>query len=294
MAFLASGSISNAGSVTVLGKRFRGGARENTASPTGCTALDGIPTANGGAHKGEGAVLGVYSTATGATLTNGYGNRGTGGGGGNLGPGGKGGNTFGTNQPYGGNGGAAQLFSLSDHLSFGEGGGAGDENNNVGTAGGAGGGVIFVGAASASGGSYNADGVGQPGSGQNDGQGGGGAGGSVLLALTGALNCSGVSAAGGVGGNVAASHGAGGGGYTHQLILRHVRGEFGQWCGRHRRQRRHWRHHRDHGTGATDCRRALRFCNRNMRRLHGSRRLCNAHGRSLLPSCRRQMRQLHR
>lgn len=223
VAFLATGAVTNDGVVSVAGKGFRGGVVLSNSGHSGCTALDGLSSAGGGARKGEGGVTGVSTAGAASALNSGRGNRGPGGGGGNchnaggggggnFGPGGAGGNSYDGNRAVGGSGGAALVFSTSDHLMLGGGGGAGDDNNARGSSGGAGGGVLFLRAASASGGQYLADGLFVGGTGAGDGQGGGGAGGTLAVAVTGALDCATMSANGGKGGNVGSGHGGGGGG----------------------------------------------------------------------------------
>ena len=233
VAFLASGTLANNGLVTASGRGFRGGTLQDiSAYNPGLTGLDGDTNNGGGAHKGEGHVLGVYSAVGGTAVAYGRGNRGVaagggnshnagGGGGGHVGRGGDGGGGYPNNTPNGGLGGVPLTYSLSSHLSFGGGGGAGEANNNVGTGGGAGGGVVFVRALSGSGstGRYTADGVVVAGTGGNDGQGGGGAGGVVSLAFGSTVDCAGVSANGGNGGNVTNAHGGGGGGAGGRVLL---------------------------------------------------------------------------
>ena len=124
-----------------------------------------------------------------------------GGGGGNGGTGGTGGNTWSSNLPRGGYGGAAFPVATT-RLAMGGGGGAGARNNSSGvlSSGGAGGGIVMIRAGATSGtATITTDGVTglTP---ANDGGGGGGAGGSVLV----------YSASGGLAGLTVNARGAGG------------------------------------------------------------------------------------
>jgi LPXTG-site transpeptidase (sortase) family protein len=105
-----------------------------------------------------------------------------GGGGANGGQGGLGGNSWNTNQPVGGRGGAA-FPATAARVVLGGGGGAGTRNNSAAFAssGGTGGGIVMIRAGSLSGtGTISANGgVGVTPA--NDGGGGGGAGGSVVV-----------------------------------------------------------------------------------------------------------------
>lgn len=105
-----------------------------------------------------------------------------GGGGGNGGIGGQGGNTWQSNLPRGGFGGAA-FATTFDRVVMGGGGGAGTRNNSAGvtSSGGAGGGIVIIRAGYFQGpGSILANGATGPAP-DNDGGGGGGAGGSIVL-----------------------------------------------------------------------------------------------------------------
>lgn len=152
-----------------------------------------------------------------------------GGGGGNGGAGGIGGNSWSTNLPTGGRGGAAFPSSVS-RLVMGGGGGAGTMNNNTagtfgGPHGGRGGGMILIRAGSISGtGSITANG-GLGITPLNDGAGGGGAGGSVLVIANSHSGSLSISVRGGNGGDSdhGDSHGPGGGGgggvaYTNSVV----------------------------------------------------------------------------
>jgi LPXTG-site transpeptidase (sortase) family protein len=144
-----------------------------------------------------------------------------GGGGANGGQGGMGGNSWNTNQPVGGLGGAA-FTPAAARVVLGGGGGAGSRNNSTAFAssGGTGGGIVMIRAGSLAGtGTVTANGgVGvTP---DNDGGGGGGAGGSVIVSTTaGTVAGLTITANGGAGTNAAATrvgtaerHGPGGGG----------------------------------------------------------------------------------
>ncbi|XXF76448.1 Ig-like domain-containing protein [Myxococcaceae bacterium GXIMD 01537] len=224
VAFLAQNGVSNAGSISVAGQGFRGGARTD-GDGDGCTGID-APEPQG-ARKGEGVAPSRFGAGT---LTTGYGNvangggggichNSGGGGGGNGGAGGKGGRTWSGDTPasrdLGGRGGGAMTFDPLDHLFLGGGGGAGHENDNVGGGGGAGGGIVFIRAASLSGnGTISADGT-AGGNSTNDGAGGGGSGGTLYLRFTGAFSCTAnrVTARGANGGSANFDeHGTGGGG----------------------------------------------------------------------------------
>ena len=208
----------NGATIDVTGQGFRPGLQRSRSGATGLANTDyrtaTAKTANG--QKAEG-IAGTPKWTTGAadTVGDGYpngdfargapGNAGGGGtdgnpatndqnsgggGGGNGGAGGLGGNTWSSNLPRGGYGGAV-VPGTASRVFLGGGGGAGSDNNAVlSSAGGAGGGIVLVRAGSLSGtGTITADGA--PGniSGQ-DGSGGGGAGGSivVLTSLTGAAS----------------------------------------------------------------------------------------------------------
>ena len=148
-----------------------------------------------------------------------------GGGGGNGGAGGRGGNTWNSNLPRGGVGGAA-VSAGPTSIVLGGGGGAGSDNNAVlQSGGGAGGGIVFVRAGSLSGtGTIIANGNNGQISGQ-DGSGGGGAGGTVVVVTSATGAASGLSgltitARGGAGGDEThpAQHGPGGGGGGGRII----------------------------------------------------------------------------
>ena len=133
IAFLATGTVSNAGQINANATGLRGGQYIDDDSTTaGCSALD--EAAPLGAQKGEGIVNVRYgSTHTGrGNVTNGAGGglcyKSGGGGGGNYGAGGVGGRSDGSTDGarlVGGLGGTALVYSMLDHLTLGCGGGAG-------------------------------------------------------------------------------------------------------------------------------------------------------------------------
>lgn len=245
VAFLATGAVSNSGTIDANGAGFRGGLAIQLAdAPSGCNATTGRPTggggAAGGAHKGESLDTTGYSSA--ATYTAdarvfGRGNIASGGGGGSCfnsgggggghgAAGGRGGNTNGdvdTVRAAGGSGGAVVSYEPAASLSFGGGGGAGEGDDSATGIGGAGGGVVWMRAASLSGGGQvRANGA----AGANavaadpdfsDGAGGGGAGGGVFGWFSGTCAGNQIVAGGGAGGsatpvNVGRLYGPGGGG----------------------------------------------------------------------------------
>ena len=251
LAFDVAGALAlNGATASVSGLGFRGGIGQSLAGDATALATDyrlpDAETAHG--RKGEGfactpssltGVPGATGTdgcvrgdrARGAPGNGGGGgtddNPGTndensgGGGGGNGGAGGLGGNTWNTNQPLGGLGGAA-FPALAGRLMMGGGGGAGVSNNAGPGTGANGGGMVFIRAGSVTGtGTINVAGTNAACSGQ-DGAGGGGAAGSVMIySASGVLTGLTVTATGGVGGNADFSgicavsndeHGPGGGG----------------------------------------------------------------------------------
>ena len=148
-----------------------------------------------------------------------------GGGGGNGGVGGRGGNTWNSNLPRGGEGGATVTAGPTS-IVMGGGGGAGSDNNAVlQSGGGAGGGIVLMRAGRLSGtGTIIADGDDGQTSGQ-DGSGGGGAGGTVAVVTSATGGASGlagltINARGGAGGDEThpAQHGPGGGGGGGRII----------------------------------------------------------------------------
>lgn len=147
-----------------------------------------------------------------------------GGGGGNGGAGGLGGNTWNTNLPRGGFGGAA-FPHATDRLALGGGGGSGARNNSTGvmSSGGRGGGLILIRANAITGTATLSANGGVGVTPANDGGGGGGAGGSVLVyARTGTLTGLTITANGGNGTNAdptGSAHGPGGGGAGGVIYL---------------------------------------------------------------------------
>ncbi|HZI09291.1 MAG TPA: MYXO-CTERM sorting domain-containing protein [Myxococcus sp.] len=232
LAFLATGTVTNQGTVSSSGAGFRGGRFvDQPAGLHGCDALAlDLTYEQGGALKGEGLVVSRFEPASGrGNLANagggGHCHNGGGGGGGHGGAGGQGGrSSVSDNQrDVGGQGGARVTYPTLelDRFVFGGGAGAGEGNNNDGSSGGAGGGVVLVRAnALAGSGQYSADGVTPPPTPGDDGAGGGGAGGAVMLRVAGTLACGGANARGGSGGNVTepgfplGPGGGGGGGYV--------------------------------------------------------------------------------
>jgi Peptidase family C25 len=251
LAFDVAGALAlNSATVSVVGLGFRGGIGQSLAGDGAAAATDyRLPDAeNAHGRKAEGfactpssltGVPGALGTdgcirgdrARGAPGNGGGGgtddNPGTndentgGGGGGNGGAGGIGGNSWNTNQPLGGLGGAA-FPALASRLVMGGGGGAGVSNNAGPGTGAAGGGMVFIRAGSVTGtGTVNVGGASAACSGQ-DGAGGGGAAGSLMIySASGVLTGLTATATGGVGGNADFStgcaisndeHGPGGGG----------------------------------------------------------------------------------
>ncbi len=228
----------SSGSINVDALGFRGGGGQDLDGEAGGSNTDYRTRTNLGANgnKGEGVAgspnymyNGTATLATGTGYPNGTntnasrargapGNAGGGGtdgnpssngensgggGGGNGGAGGTGGNTWSSNLPGGGFGGA--IFPhTAGRLALGGGGGSGSRNNSSGvqSSGGQGGGIIIVRANSIAGtATLNANGgVGVTPA--QDGGGGGGAGGSVLVfARTGGLTSLTINAQGAVGAN---------------------------------------------------------------------------------------------
>jgi 3-deoxy-D-arabino-heptulosonate 7-phosphate (DAHP) synthase len=233
IAFLATGTVSNAGQINANAVGFRGGAYVDDETTTlGCTGLD-EPAALG-AQKGEGIANVRYgATHTGrGNVANGAGggicHKSGGGGGGNYGPGGMGGRSdgsIGTARPVGGMGGTALIYSLLNHLTLGGGGGAGQGTDGTGVSGGRGGGAIFIRANQLTGtGTILASGGGG-GSTDSDGGSGGGAGGSIYLRFASTAACNTVSANGGVGGTVNTGRvGPGGGGGGGRVLFQAATG----------------------------------------------------------------------
>jgi uncharacterized protein (TIGR03382 family) len=235
IAFLATGTVNNAGQITANATGFRGGTylpSEEEPVAKGCEGLDEAPTR--GAQKGEGIANVRYGpTHTGrGNVANGGGGgvclKSGGGGGGNYGSGGMGGRSdgsIGTARPVGGMGGSALVYSLLNHLTPGGGGGAGQGTELTGAPGGRGGGIIFIRANQLTGtGSIQASGGGG-GSSSEDGGSGGGAGGSIYLRFVDTAACGAVSANGGVGGTVNTGRvGPGGGGAGGRVLFQAATG----------------------------------------------------------------------
>jgi hypothetical protein len=233
IAFLATGTVSNAGQINANGAGFRGGQYVNDPNVSGgCEGLD-EPAPRGG-RKGEGITVTRYGAEhTGrGNVANGAGGgvcfKSGGGGGGNAGAGGRGGLTRGATdgaRAVGGLGGAELVYPLRTQLTLGGGGGAGHGVDGTGVAGGSGGGAIFIRAHQLSGaGDITATGgvVAPSGS---DGGSGGGAGGSIYLRFAGTAACASVSANGGVGGNTNSSQvGPGGGGGGGRVLFQSTGG----------------------------------------------------------------------
>ena len=237
VAFLATGAVTNAGSIDASASGFRAAVFINSPDaiatgnpPHQCAANDGIPgegnAAGGGGHKGEGLDGTAFSTSAtfvaGSPRHYGRGNVGNGGGGGDCfnagggggghgGTGGGGGNTNtgqDSNRPVGGTGGVVVAYNPSNNLAFGGAGGAGEGDDSVGGDGGAGGGVIWMRADSLLGtGTFNANGAPGETAGHpadttvTDGAGGGGAGGGVFAWFNKTAVCVGITATGGNGGD---------------------------------------------------------------------------------------------
>jgi MYXO-CTERM domain-containing protein len=228
VAFLATGSIGNDGGIQADGAGFRGATSTATYGNNGCTALSGTQ-ATGFAWRGEGIVSGVYGADPGGygNLADGAGggdcSRGGGGGGGNGGQGGVGGqNTAGL--AYGGLGGAKLTLSTLNHLVFGGGGGAGQNDHGTTQPAGAGGGIVFIRGTSLSGaGAITALGASAATGTGNDGASGGGAGGTIHLRFVGTAACTqSVAATGGNGGSNTtgtSQRGPGGGGAGGRIML---------------------------------------------------------------------------
>ncbi len=212
--FLATGAVTINGTITALGRGFRGGTVRNTTQ-VGCTQL----VQGNNNRKGEGIVPAYFDTAGGDTSNGvGAGNKangagggdcaeGGGGGGSNHGLGGQGGNTSDGDRAFGGRGGAPLTYSVYDHFVFGGGGGSGDDNSGANGAGGAGGGVVFIRGASLTGtGTITSAGANGANSTNRQASAGGGAGGGIVYArFTGSVSCTTMSVAGGDGGSTPTS-----------------------------------------------------------------------------------------
>jgi len=233
VAFLATGTVSNAGQINANLAGFRGGQYVDDDSGTlGCTGLDEAPPS--GAQKGEGIANVRYGATQGGrgNVANGAGGgvcyKSGGGGGGNSGAGGVGGRSESSadgERLVGGQGGSALTYDLRNHITFGGGGGAGHGADSSGVAGGRGGGIVFIRANQLTGtGSIAASG-GSAGLANSDAGSGGGAGGSVYLRFASTAACGSVNVAGGVGGNSGAELvGPGGGGGGGRVLFQAASG----------------------------------------------------------------------
>ncbi len=223
VALLATGTVTNKGSIDVSGMGFRGGRYVQQAASRECNAPS--VEANRGARRGEGVDSTDFGRGSGrSNVANGGGGGSClpsgGGGGGNAGPGVQGGQPLDGPRDIGGLGGVGLIYSLLDHLTLGGGGGGGSgrmPSASVAANGGQGGGAIFLRAGALIGGGA-LEARGEPGgSGEAVGAGGGGAGGSILVRVAGTMECSVADASGGQGGRgtgaeVLAPGGGGGGG----------------------------------------------------------------------------------
>jgi MYXO-CTERM domain-containing protein len=245
VAFLATGTVTNNGTIDVSGKGFQGGPFvAQTSNSEGCTEID-TATPAAAARKGEGVDPTRFNASHlgRGNIVNGGGGgvcmQSGGGGGGNGGRGGVGGNSDNGrdgSRPVGGLGGvrfsdpsfnaASQPFFGG--LTFGGGGGSGHGAvNGAGASGAPGGGIIFIRANQLAGtGTIKASGNSPSGSGSEGGA-GGGAGGSIWLRFAGSATCDtgDIEAKGGTGGssgeNIRAPGGGGGGG---RIILQSQQG----------------------------------------------------------------------
>ena len=241
-------TLTLAGTVSVDGLGFRGGAGIQRGGAPGHSNADTAVSATAGVNGNK--AEGIAGTPLGTTAGDGYpggdtargapGNAGGGGtdadpaandensgggGGGNGGRGGVGGNSWNSNLATGGWGGAP-VPAAGTRAVLGGGGGAGTANNFTAPAasGAAGGGIVLVRAGRVAGaGTITADGADAYQLTPNDGGGGGGAGGTIVLsALAGGLGAATLHADGGRGGDAWATqppgagnisaHGPGGGG----------------------------------------------------------------------------------
>lgn len=259
LAVMATGTVTVSGHIDADGRGFRGGTKvQRTVAVVDCPNNDGT-VQQGYATKGESVVANksaagdftgqLYGTDIGGrgnrTIGAGGGNclENGGGGGGNFAQGGKGGESVlagvsGTNR--GGLGGAAITYPLADptitddgaysRISFGGGGGAGEQRNGVGSAGGRGGGAVFIRANALAGtGLISANGESAENATlintglESDGAGGGGAGGTVLVRVVTTATCGSIEVKGGKGGDSRAvgvsAWGPGGGGAGGRALV---------------------------------------------------------------------------
>ncbi|MBN9163498.1 MAG: hypothetical protein BGO98_16585 [Myxococcales bacterium 68-20] len=239
--FMATGAITNNGAIHANGRGFHGGLPVARAIGTlgilcNNDKLDGNPLNSSFAPKGEGVVQSRYVRDLGGkgniSMAGGGGNclEGGGGGGANRGNGGSGSGSL-LGLGAGGLGGVGIDYDINERLTMGGGGGAG--RHIVGlfsqvSFGGFGGGIVYIRGGSMSGnGKLEANGgngensglIGLPTGVASEGSGGGGAGGTVVVRLTGTLDCDSIGSPGGDGGNaqvlglgIFGSGGGGGGG----------------------------------------------------------------------------------
>ena len=207
VAMLASGAVTNDGTIDVSGMGFRPGVPSMNTGSFDCVNLDGLE-ADGYGRKGEGlAALPAPGGRGNVSNAGGGGNchNAGGAGGSNAGLGGRGGGAWSANTDYGGLGGAPLTFSTLRNVVLGGGGGAGHVNQSTGTngRGGGGGGVIWLRALSLGGtGALLANGEGAPTNPEQcDPGGGGGGGGTIVVRTNGTLACGSASVAGGKGGD---------------------------------------------------------------------------------------------
>lgn len=239
--FMATGAVTNNGTIHANARGFHGGTPVQRALSLALAcdtnAVDGNSETGSFAPKGEGVVHTKFVASSGGkgniSLAGGGGNctESGGGGGANQGNGGAGSGTA-LNLGSGGLGGVGVDYSVLDRLSMGGGGGAGRHNVGIGLLssevafGGFGGGVVYIRAASmdgatgklqANGGDGESSGIANlPAGVASQGSGGGGAGGTIVVRLTGTLDCDALATAGGNGGSAEVAglpvFGAGGGG----------------------------------------------------------------------------------
>jgi hypothetical protein len=236
--FLATGTVTNNGTISSNGRGFRGGVFGNDGSAaTGISELDLLPPTAG--RKGEGLIINRFGATYGGrgTFANagggGSGFKSGGGGGGSVGTGGNGGNSdlaSDANRSVGGYGGGALVYDPISRLVMGGGGGAGHGSSSSGAAGGAGGGIVFLRANTLSGtGTISADGASAQAVSSDAGS-GGGAGGGVHVRLAGNAGCNLISATGGNGGSASDSEiGPGGGGGGGKILFQAAGGSCSNW-----------------------------------------------------------------
>ncbi len=236
--FLATGTVTNNGTVSSVGRGFRGGIFSNDGgATTGGSALDLLPPTAG--RKGEGVTINRFGATYGGrgTFANagggGSGFKSGGGGGGSVGAGGNGGNSdlaSDANRSVGGYGGGALIYDPVFRLVMGGGGGAGHGSSSSGAAGGAGGGIVFFRANALSGtGTISANGANAATVNSDAGSGGGAAGG-VYVRVAGNAACNLISATGGNGGSVSDSEiGPGGGGGGGKILFQAAGGSCSNW-----------------------------------------------------------------